>query len=179
MPSDSFVHLHVHTEYSLLDGAAKIGKLAARAKDLGMPAVAMTDHGNMFGAYEFQKTVSAAGLTPIIGIEAYVAPESRARKEPVFWGEPHQRKTDEATGRGGDISASVPTCTRRCWPPTPRGCGTCSRSARWRPWRATTASGRGWTTSCWSSTTRASSRPPAARPVRSRRGCGSASTMRR
>jgi len=104
--SDSFVHLHVHTEYSMLDGAAKIAKLAGRAKDLGMPAVAMTDHGNMFGAYEFQKTVAAAGLTPIIGIEAYVAPESRLHKQPVYWGDQHQRKTDEATGRGGDISAS-------------------------------------------------------------------------
>jgi DNA polymerase-3 subunit alpha len=90
----------------MLDGAAKIAKLAARASDLGMPAVAMTDHGNMFGAYEFQKTVTAAGLTPIIGIEAYVAPESRFKKEPIFWGEPHQRKTDEATGRGGDVSAT-------------------------------------------------------------------------
>jgi DNA polymerase III subunit alpha len=103
---DSFVHLHVHTEYSMLDGAAKIGKLAARARELGMPAVAMTDHGNMFGAYEFQKTVAAAELTPIIGIEAYVAPKSRFHREPVYWGEQHQRKTDEATGRGGDISAS-------------------------------------------------------------------------
>src|ERR1700688_661173 len=90
----------------MLDGAAKIAKLAARAKDLGMPALAMTDHGNMFGAYEFQKTVAGAGLTPIIGIEAYVAPVSRMHRQPVFWGEQHQRKTDEATGRGGDISAS-------------------------------------------------------------------------
>ena len=106
MTSDSFVHLHVHTEYSMLDGAAKIAKLAARAKDLGMPAVAMTDHGNMFGAYEFQKTVAGAGLTPIIGIEAYVAPESRLHKQPVYWGDQAQRKTDEATGRGGDVSAS-------------------------------------------------------------------------
>jgi DNA polymerase III subunit alpha len=103
---DSFVHLHVHTEYSMLDGAAKIAQLAARAQELGMSAVAMTDHGNMFGAYEFQKTVAAAGLTPIIGIEAYVAPESRSHRQPVYWGEQHQRKTDEATGRGGDISAS-------------------------------------------------------------------------
>jgi DNA polymerase III subunit alpha len=103
---DSFVHLHVHTEYSMLDGAAKIARLAARAAELGMPAVAMTDHGNVFGAYEFQKVVSGAGLTPIIGIEAYVAPVSRFHRQPVYWGEPHQRKTDEATGRGGDISAS-------------------------------------------------------------------------
>jgi DNA polymerase-3 subunit alpha len=90
----------------MLDGAAKIAKLAARAGELGMPAVAMTDHGNMFGAYEFQKTVTAAGLTPVIGIEAYVAPKSRFHREPVYWGEQHQRKTDEATGRGGDVSAS-------------------------------------------------------------------------
>ncbi len=103
---DSFVHLHVHTEYSMLDGAAKIAKLAARAKELGMPAVAMTDHGNMFGAYEFQKLVTGAELTPIIGIEAYVAPQSRFHRQPVYWGEPHQRKTDEAAGMGGDVSAS-------------------------------------------------------------------------
>ena len=106
MASESFVHLHVHTEYSTLDGAAKIAKLAGRVKDLGMPAVAMTDHGNMFGAYEFQKVAAAAGLTPIIGTEAYVAPASRFHKEAVYWGEPHQRKTDEATGRGGDVAAS-------------------------------------------------------------------------
>ena len=106
MTSDSFVHLHVHTEYSMLDGAAKIGKLAARAAELGMPAVAMTDHGNMFGAYEFQKSVTAAGLKPVIGIEAYVAPASRHHKQAVYWGEPHQKKTDEATGQGGDVSAS-------------------------------------------------------------------------
>jgi DNA polymerase-3 subunit alpha len=103
---DSFVHLHVHTEYSMLDGAAKIGKLAAHAAELGMPAVAMTDHGNMFGSYEFQKAVTAAGITPIIGIEAYVAPESRFKREAVYWGEPHQRKTDESKGTGGDVSAS-------------------------------------------------------------------------
>ena len=90
----------------MLDGAAKIGKLAARAAEQGIPAVAMTDHGNMFGAYEFQREVTKAGLKPIIGIEAYVAPASRFHKQPVYWGEPHQRKTDEATGRGGDVSAT-------------------------------------------------------------------------
>ena len=66
----------------------------------------MTDHGNMFGAYEFQREITKAGLKPIIGIEAYVAPASRFHKQPVYWGEPHQRKTDEATGRGGDVSAT-------------------------------------------------------------------------
>jgi len=104
--ADSFVHLHVHTEYSMLDGAAKVGKLVNRARDLGMPAVAMTDHGNMFGAYEFQKTAATAEVKPIIGIEAYVAPISRHHRQPVYWGEPHQRKTDEDKGLGGDVSAS-------------------------------------------------------------------------
>jgi DNA polymerase III subunit alpha len=71
---DSFVHLHVHTEYSMLDGAARLGALTERAAELGMPAVAMTDHGNVFGAYEFYKKARAAGVKPIIGIEAYFAP---------------------------------------------------------------------------------------------------------
>jgi DNA polymerase-3 subunit alpha len=71
---DSFVHLHVHTEYSMLDGAARLGALTGRAAELGMPAVAMTDHGNVFGAYEFYKKAKTAGVKPIIGIEAYFAP---------------------------------------------------------------------------------------------------------
>ena len=76
--ADSFVHLHVHTEYSMLDGAARLKDLFAEAKRLGMPAVAITDHGNMHGAYDFYKQAMAAGvITPILGVEAYVAPESR------------------------------------------------------------------------------------------------------
>ncbi len=69
----SFVHLHLHTEYSTLDGAIRIGDLAARAKELGMPAVAMTDHGNMFGAIQFYQKMNAAGVKPIFGCEAYLA----------------------------------------------------------------------------------------------------------
>jgi DNA polymerase III subunit alpha len=72
--NDSFVHLHVHTEYSMLDGAARLGALTERVAELGMPAVAMTDHGNVFGAYEFYKKAQAAGVKPIIGIEAYFTP---------------------------------------------------------------------------------------------------------
>ncbi|GAB3878215.1 hypothetical protein GCM10027612_02120 [Microbispora bryophytorum subsp. camponoti] len=113
--ADSFVHLHVHTEYSMLDGAAKIGKLAERAAALGMPAIAMSDHGNMFGAYEFQSRVKAVGVKPIIGIEGYVSPESRHYKQPVFWGEPHQRKSDERTGLGGDVSASGTYLHKTMW----------------------------------------------------------------
>ena len=74
MASDSFAHLHVHTEYSMLDGAARLGALTERAAELGMPAVAMTDHGNVFGAYEFYRKAKSAGVKPIIGIEAYFAP---------------------------------------------------------------------------------------------------------
>ncbi|MCH1868292.1 DNA polymerase III subunit alpha [Nocardioides sp. CFH 31398] len=74
--SDQFVHLHVHTEYSMLDGAARLGALTQRAAELGQPAVAMTDHGNVFGAYEFYKKAKDAGVKPIIGIEAYFTPNS-------------------------------------------------------------------------------------------------------
>ncbi|MCK6552968.1 DNA polymerase III subunit alpha [Candidatus Binatia bacterium] len=73
----SFVHLHVHTQYSLLDGANKIDALIGKVKAAGMPAVAMTDHGNMFGAVEFYRKASAAGIKPILGCEVYVAPRSR------------------------------------------------------------------------------------------------------
>ncbi|WP_255270121.1 PHP domain-containing protein [Actinomadura madurae] len=70
----SFVHLHVHTEYSMLDGAAKIGPLLDEVARQKMPAVAMSDHGNVHGAYEFFHAAANAGVKPIIGIEAYVAP---------------------------------------------------------------------------------------------------------
>ncbi len=78
-----FVHLHNHTTYSLLDGAIKIDDLMARAKEYGMPALALTDHGNLFGAIEFYKSAKKHGIKPIIGCEAYVAPESRHKKEPL------------------------------------------------------------------------------------------------
>jgi DNA polymerase-3 subunit alpha len=100
---DSFVHLHVHTEYSMLDGAAKVAPLIDEAQRLGMPAVGMTDHGNMYGADEFYQQAKQAGLKPIIGIEAYVAPASRFHKKPVFWGNDKQRGVDEY-GEGGDVS---------------------------------------------------------------------------
>jgi DNA polymerase-3 subunit alpha len=84
-PSDSFVHLHVHTEYSMLDGAARVGDLVAEVARQEMPAIAMTDHGNVFGAFEFYKQATKVGVKPIIGIEAYVAPESRHDKKKVQW----------------------------------------------------------------------------------------------
>ncbi len=75
--STGFVHLHVHTQYSLLDAACRIEDLARRAKELDMPALAITDNGNMFGAIEFYSACQKAGIKPIIGAEVYVAPESR------------------------------------------------------------------------------------------------------
>jgi DNA polymerase-3 subunit alpha len=84
--SDSFVHLHVHTEYSMLDGAARLDELFNKAVELGMPAIAMTDHGNVFGAYDFWKKATAHGLKPIIGQESYLAPGSRFDKTRVRWG---------------------------------------------------------------------------------------------
>ncbi len=75
-----FVHLHNHTDYSLLDGAAPVSKLVKKAKSLGMPGIAITDHGNMFGVMAFEKECKEAGLNPIIGCECYVAGGSRLEK---------------------------------------------------------------------------------------------------
>ena len=75
-----FTHLHVHTEYSLLDGSAKIGELVKRAKELGMDSLAITDHGAMFGVIDFYKACKEEGIKPIIGCEVYVAPKSRFDK---------------------------------------------------------------------------------------------------
>ena len=83
MEHSRFVHLHCHTEYSLLDGANKIDKLFERIKSLKQPAVAMTDHGNMFGAVEFYRQAMSHGIKPIIGCEIYVAPGSRFEKKGV------------------------------------------------------------------------------------------------
>ncbi|RJN33097.1 DNA polymerase III subunit alpha [Nesterenkonia natronophila] len=86
--AENFVHLHNHTEYSMLDGAAKIDDLFARTEELGMPAVAMTDHGFLFGAYEFWKTAQNYDVKPIIGLEAYLTPGThRSDRKRVRWGE--------------------------------------------------------------------------------------------
>ncbi len=82
MPSKKFVHLHVHTDYSLLDGACEITNLVSRAAELKMPAVAVTDHGNLFAAYQFYDAALNRGLKPIIGCEAYVAATNRFDRSP-------------------------------------------------------------------------------------------------
>ena len=81
MAATPFVHLHLHSQYSLLDGAIKIDPLFERAKALNMPAVALTDHGNLFGAVEFYERARSAGIKPILGCEVYLASGSRFSKE--------------------------------------------------------------------------------------------------
>jgi DNA polymerase-3 subunit alpha len=81
MSDRPFVHLHCHSHYSLLDGASRVPELAERVKELGMNAVALTDHGNLYGAVEFYQECKAAGLNPILGYEAYVAPNKRTDRE--------------------------------------------------------------------------------------------------
>ncbi|QOR35658.1 DNA polymerase III subunit alpha [Clostridium sp. 'deep sea'] len=89
-----FVHLHLHTEYSLLDGACRINDLVKKAKQLGMPAIAITDHGNMHGYVDFYKACKAADIKPIIGCEVYVAPGSRFIKK-------SRKKNDNSETYGG------------------------------------------------------------------------------
>jgi DNA polymerase III alpha subunit len=103
---DSFVHLHVHTEYSMLDGAAKLPEVTAAAAAQGMPALAMTDHGNVFGAYDFYKQATKAGVTPSSGTEGYYPPghiefrknmiTGAASRLPVTAAHPHRGGTEPA-----------------------------------------------------------------------------------
>ncbi|MBI1377518.1 MAG: DNA polymerase III subunit alpha [Frankiales bacterium] len=101
LSSQEFVHLHVHTEYSMLDGAARLGDLFAEASRMGMPALAMSDHGNVYGAYDFYKRGRAAGVKPIIGIEGYYAPQGRFERAPFDFGGGY----DEGTGEDGESTA--------------------------------------------------------------------------
>ena len=97
MATDSFAHLHVHTEYSMLDGAARINELVRAAAEQEMPAIAITDHGNVFGAFDFWSQARAAGIKPIIGTEAYLTPGThRSDRTRVKWG----------NGGGDDVSGA-------------------------------------------------------------------------
>ncbi len=99
-PADQFVHLHVHTEYSMLDGAARLPDLFDEVERQGMPAIAMTDHGNLYGAFEFYKGARARGLNPIIGLEGYYAPQGRFERRPFDFGGGFDEGTPEDTGAG-------------------------------------------------------------------------------
>ncbi|AEG44071.1 DNA polymerase III subunit alpha [Isoptericola variabilis] len=97
--SDDFVHLHVHTEYSMLDGAARLPELFAEVQRLGQKAIAITDHGYLFGAFDFWSTAQKFDVKPIIGVEAYVTPgTSRHDRTKVLWGEASQRRDDVSAG---------------------------------------------------------------------------------
>lgn len=116
----SFVHLHTHSEYSLLDGANRIGDLVRRTAELEMPALALTDHGCMFGAWAFQQQAKKADLKPILGMEAYVAPGDRRARGPKAMVEsdapgPVASRTDGAVGDGGRRRDGG----RKGWEPTP------------------------------------------------------------
>jgi DNA polymerase-3 subunit alpha len=101
MPRRSFVHLHCHSHYSLLDGASRIPELVAHVKDLGMNALALTDHGNLYGAIEFYRECRDHGINPIIGYEAYVAPNKRTEREARKRGEAGYHLTLLARNRMG------------------------------------------------------------------------------
>src|SRR3954451_15944710 len=109
---DSLVHLHVHSEYSMLDGAARVSDLFAGAERMGMPAVAMTDHGNLFGAYDFYKQAKKTSVKPIIGLEAYVTPKThRSERKRVRWGD----------GGGDDVSGGGAFTHMTLWSETTEG----------------------------------------------------------
>ena len=98
--TNGFVHLHNHSEYSMLDGAARVKSMVEEAVRLGQPAIGLTDHGYMFGAYEFYKEANLAGVKPVIGLEAYATPgTSRFDKTRVTWGESWQAE-DDVSARG-------------------------------------------------------------------------------
>ncbi len=100
-PGDSFAHLHVHTEYSMLDGAARVEDLFVEAARMGMPALATTDHGFVFGAYDFWKAGRRHGVKPIIGVEAYVTPGThRSDRTRVRWGDGSTSNRDDVSGAG-------------------------------------------------------------------------------
>lgn len=106
MSKDEFVHLHVHTEYSMLDGAARLGDLMDEANRLGQTAIAMTDHGNLFGAYDFYTKARAAGVKPIIGLEGYFAPQGRSERRPFDFGGGFDEGTPEDPGAGRGNTAT-------------------------------------------------------------------------
>ena len=97
MPDAPFVHLHVHSHYSLLDGACRVTDLVAKTKAMGMDSLAITDHGCLFGVIEFYNECKKAGIKPIVGMEAYMAPADR-RLKPIR--KPNRRPFEEVVHQG-------------------------------------------------------------------------------
>jgi|LSQX01.1.fsa_nt_gb DNA polymerase-3 subunit alpha len=106
---DGFVHLHVHSEFSMLDGAARVPDIFTRAAEMGMPAIAVTDHGNLFGAYEFYKKSQGTGVKPIIGLEAYLVPGHGKRQE--------RKRVQFGDGTGDDVAAKGAYTHMTMWAP--------------------------------------------------------------
>ena len=157
-----FVHLHIHTEYSLLDGACRIDQLMDRVKECGQTAIACTDHGVMYGCVQFYKAAKKAGIKPIIGCEVYVATRTRFDKVNKIDGNNHLiLLCKNETGYKNLAKAMA-----QSWPVPPLS-------------RASTPS-RVWISSCWSNTTKASSACLPAWRVRSRRrSCPAITSVRR
>ncbi|MDO4718484.1 MAG: DNA polymerase III subunit alpha [Propionibacteriaceae bacterium] len=110
--ADNFVHLHCHTEFSMLDGAARLGELFAAAERQGMPALAMTDHGNMFGAFAFWEAAKKTSVKPIIGLEAYLTPKThRSERKRVSFGD----------GTGDDVASKGAYTHMTIWAENPTG----------------------------------------------------------
>ena len=124
----SFVHLHCHTDYSLLDGACEIDQLMEIVAEQKMPAVAMTDHGNLFGAVQFYNAAKAKGIHPVIGCEVYVSQQGHKTRSDTDrynhlvllcenqegYSQPHQPGLDRPTSTASTTSrASIKTCWRR------------------------------------------------------------------
>src|SRR4051794_32112086 len=115
--SDSFAHLHVHTEYSMLDGASLLDGLFERVNQLGMTSIAMTDHGNLHGAYDFWSKARKHGVRPIIGIEAYLTPDSpRGERRRIRWG-----RGDTAEEGGDDVAGGGAYTHMTMWAETTQG----------------------------------------------------------
>jgi DNA polymerase III alpha subunit len=145
----SFAHLHVHTEYSLLDGFSNIKKLVKRVKELGMPAVAITDHGTMFGVIDFYNAAKKEGIKPIIGVEAYMAARGMTDRD---------SKLDRSSFHLL-LLAENESATK-----------TCSRFPPQHSWMASTITPAS-TMTFWRPTPKGSSAPPAVCPPRSRGRC--------
>src|ERR1700747_3325160 len=106
MTDTPYAHLHVHTEYSMLDGAARLKDMFREVKANGMTHVAMTDHGNMYGAAEFYRQAKDGGVTPVIGDEACVSSEPGGNKTRVLWAQPHQ-KSDDVSASGSYLHKTI------------------------------------------------------------------------
>ncbi|RII42972.1 DNA polymerase III subunit alpha [Galactobacter valiniphilus] len=131
---DGFVHLHTHTEYSMLDGAARVSDLFAEAHRLGMDSMAITDHGYLFGAFDFWNKAKGAGIRPILGIEAYVTPgTARGDKTRVRWGEEHQR-SDDVSGGGAYTHMTMWASNNEGWQNLTRAASVASLDSVFGKW---------------------------------------------